>query len=659
MFNKSLTVVVLICLLAADMIAIRLDQSPIRADLLDMQISKIQAKIIKEHRAMKDMKKLGLGDIIGDTQSNFECTGGIDPSSMSKKDYLDAFAAGPCSPVMIMAGIAESKLRILIDCQKLKELRPDVFSGCGWSSCSDSWFAYSPKHEYNIWIPDIISPFTLLDPISSKQQICFASVFGMEFDKTSAQPRSNPPDGITIVPLGMTEDSRYNTRCGFDAISNILPISFRMNPLKWRAYDPLRIKLEAAGFRTGLTMQALPYDWRMSITDNQVAQKFISIISRMNAISGKRVNIVAHSFGNVNTLYNLWRMTQEQKDKMINKYFALAPPWIGAPTTAAMMLGGSSNYHFRGLGLNFESFKKTLATFPGAFDLMPRNPWPYFQGEKWMRSIKNRVFIERNECDHEDMEPEDDIVNKIFLKTEERCYSNMWATRNSDCMSGLTEYFEIGQVNGEKMTTANLKEIFTKYSYNENAGEMFEIYHSIDYDMLENPGVTIVLVYSNILTTGNDFLYREDPKAKAQDPKADFIEPDFVDQDYGDTSVLTTSSLLPGIKWAYEFDKKSVEGAKPVVFVELCSIRDQKTSAYQTDDNKVIKNQHHGVECICQYKGSESSCDHLGMISDNYLTDFIRNSLMDKETALPGRMFENCSEKSVEDFTHNCELLNA
>lgn len=601
---------------------------------------------------------LGLGQTLAGVKTTFDCTGGKDPSSMSKKDYLDAFAVGPCSPVMVMAGIAESKLRILIDCEKLKAKRPDVFSSCGWTSCNDSWFAYSPKHEYNIWIPDIISPFTLLDPLSYKHQRCFSSVFGMNFDKSSGQARSNPPVGITIVPLGMTEESRYNSRCGFDAISNILPISFRLNPLKWQAYNPLRVKLEAAGFMIGLTMQALPYDWRMSITDNQASQKFITIVSRMNAISGKRVNIVAHSFGNVNTLYNLWRMSRNQKDKMVNKYFALAPPWIGAPTTAAMMLGGSSSYHFKGLGLNFESFKKTLATFPGAFDLMPRNPWPHFQDQKWMRSIKNKVFLERKECDFEEMDSNDDIVNKIFPKTEEICYANSWTTRNHDCTSGLTEYFDIGEVNGERMTTDNLKDIFTKYSFNENAGDLLQAIHSSAYDKLENPGVTIVLVYSNILTTGNDFIYKENPKPKAQMPSADFIEPDFVDKDYGDTSVLTTSSLLPGIKWAYEFDKKSVAGAKPVIFVELCSIRNQKVNAYQTDDNKVVNNQHHGVGCICQKTGSESSCDHLGMVSDNFLTDFIRNSLMDKETALPGRMFDRASEKSVEDFTANCELLN-
>jgi hypothetical protein len=589
----------------------------------------------------------------------FECTGGKDPSSMTKKDYLAAFVQGPCSPFMIMAGIAETKLMIQIDCPKLQKDHPAIFAGCGWNTCENGWFSSSPKKEYAIWIPDVISPFTLLDPLSSKHQNCFSSVFGLMFDKSSGIPRANPPSGVVIVPLGMTEATKRNSKCGFDAISNILPISFRLNPLKWRAYDLLRLKLESMGYLIGLTLQALPYDWRMSISDNQVSQKFLGIVNRLNAITGKKVNIVAHSFGNVNTLHNLWKMSQEQKDRMINKYFAIAPPWLGSPTTAAMMLGGSSNYHFKGMGLNFDSFKKTLATFPGVFDLMPRNVWPNFKDTLWMRSVKNRVFQERGECDFQPIDPEDDIVNKIFPPTTDTCYDNDWATRKGDCTSGLTEYFALGKVNGTMMTTGNLDEIFTKYSYNDNAGDLFNASHPESYDRLVNPGVPVVVIYTNFLTTGNDFVYNDNPKPKTQVDGSNFVEPDKVDMDFGDTSVLTTSSLLPGIKWAFEFDKKSVPGAKPVVFLEMCSSNNRKAAVFQTDSNEIVKNERQGVDCICHTASSASGCDHLGMISDTYLIDYLANSAQDKASSNPQRMFDNASEESIRDFIQNCELLNA
>lgn len=656
MSKKLLLTFVLLSFLAVGSYQTFTDTSPANSDNLDKEISHLQAQLNALHKTQQNMKPLGLGaSELG--AAAFECTNGVNPATLSFKQYLDAFAAGPCSPVLVMAGIAETKLIIQIDCERLKNDRPDIFSGCGWDTCSNGWFSKSPRPEYNIWIPDIVSPFTLLDPISDYYQKCFSSVMGLIHEESSGVLRSNPPSGITIVPLGLTESTKLNSNCGFDAITNILPVNQWFSPAKWKAYEGLRIKLEGMGYKVGLTLQALPYDWRLSITDNQVSQKFVSIITRLYSISGKKVNIIAHSFGNVNTLFNLWKMSQAQKDRLISKYFALAPPWLGAPTTAAMMLGGSSSYHFKGLGLNFDAFKKTLGTYPGVFDLMPRNAWPLYNDTKWLRSIKNRINVEKGECDFKFLEPEDDIVNQIFPQKTETCYTNDWTARKKDCTSGLSEFFILGKVNGTEMTTANLKEIFTKFSFNEQAGRLFEISHSEEYNKLVNPGVNVVVVYSNILTTGNDFVYNDDPKPRSTVQGSNFIEPDNVFMDYGDTSVLTTSSLIPGIKWAYEFRKKEVQGAKPVVFVEMCSTQNRKTKVYQTEKQEILENEYQGVNCGCQTLGSEGYCDHLGMLMDPSIIDYLANSVQDKEKPLEHGLFEFASEETIANFVQNCEML--
>lgn len=135
----------------------------------------------------------------------------------------------------------------------------------------------------------------------------------------------------------------------------------------------------------------------------------------MKAFTGKKASIVAHSYGNLNTLYNIWRLTLAERESLIQRYFAIAPPFLGAPTTAAMMLGGSSSYHFKGMGLNFDSFKKTLGSFPSAFDLMPKNTWKLFEQNDWLKSVKKRIAEESGEV-FEKIDPSKDIVDRLFPK---------------------------------------------------------------------------------------------------------------------------------------------------------------------------------------------------------------------------------------------------
>ena len=54
--------------------------------------------------------------------------------------------------------------------------------------------------------------------------------------------------------------------------------------------------------------------------------------------------LVGHSMGNYVIVNTLWRMRQEDKDKMIARYIALAPPYIGAPIVASFYLGMDNQF---------------------------------------------------------------------------------------------------------------------------------------------------------------------------------------------------------------------------------------------------------------------------------------------------------------------------
>ena len=64
------------------------------------------------------------------------CTNGKSFAEDDHKGYLKEFAKGPCTPVVLIPGIAATKLVVQIDCQVLRDQRPEIFSTCGWTDCS-------------------------------------------------------------------------------------------------------------------------------------------------------------------------------------------------------------------------------------------------------------------------------------------------------------------------------------------------------------------------------------------------------------------------------------------------------------------------------------------------------------------------------------------
>jgi hypothetical protein len=67
------------------------------------------------------------------------CINKKDPSTLSDKEYLKEFAAGPCSPTMILPGLISTKLMVQIDCEELMDKNPKTFSACLWNGCKKTW----------------------------------------------------------------------------------------------------------------------------------------------------------------------------------------------------------------------------------------------------------------------------------------------------------------------------------------------------------------------------------------------------------------------------------------------------------------------------------------------------------------------------------------
>jgi pimeloyl-ACP methyl ester carboxylesterase len=157
-----------------------------------------------------------------------------------------------------------------------------------------------------------------------------------------------------------------------DSITDLAPSLIQFGGLS--QYRDLVSVLKNAGYITGLNLQALPYDWRISYTENSLNTLFAQTMKRLWEKTGKKVVIVAHSFGNMQVAHNLWKMPQADKDQYIARYIALAPPYLGSAQLVAGTIGYDSRYSYHvammNLGVTTQMYKDAIADQRGFFNLM-------------------------------------------------------------------------------------------------------------------------------------------------------------------------------------------------------------------------------------------------------------------------------------------------
>lgn len=634
-------------------------------DLLSDQIKRINSQFFKQ--AEKKLK------VTPSLKTNF-CTGGVSPSSISKMKYLNLFNAGPCSPVVLIPGILGSKLVAEIDCQVLKKESPLIFKNCGWTSCGSG--KTSPQTEYDIWVPTLSSITGILYDSDKTKLKCFDYIFSL---RQTDKKRSNglivfeDPPGVKVSVYGMTPKTKKTSECGDNAIRDLSPVNkmFKFGSRYFATYIDI---FKKAGYVGGLTMQSAPFDWRKYYQDNKLAKNLEGYVDDLYDLSGgKKVNIVGHSMGNFNVLHVLSNMDQKKKDEKVNVWYNIAGPILGSTDAIKLPLGldsGLDSLKKFGVNLDVETIYSILYKCPSLYQLMPKTSWEQFKGEPWMKEVIKRMEKDSSNTVYQSK----DKVMSLFPSLDKICQDPYRDRETQKCQTGLVSYINLGSIVDSQLDINDLTRVLQEEASDPDSVRRLKDVkiHDEEFTKLINPGVETAFMYANHLSTGYKLFYKNHPREYVK--RKQTKNPDAEIKALGDGTVLTVSAILPGIKWANEFEEKK-HGAKRMSFVEICSKQNRQLKLINPKSPN--GNQYVGVDCQCELDKANDinpfnfdkmdksdRCTHTGMIDDINLANFVVKSMADpfgkgakgKSQGPIGR-FSKYREADLQEFVQSCKLL--
>lgn len=508
-----------------------------------------------------------------------------DAESLSIKDYLKAFAKSKCSPIMIAPGIFSTKLVVEINCENMRQQNPELFRTCGWTHCEEKLLARVPKKEYILWVPDILNDLNLLS-MNQEKNNCWVQLFSMPLNSEAVKAKDYPnvfkdtwEMGWRVRLFGNTEGSDAQHKCGSSAIEYLLPYNISADNLGGTRETLNALRL--MGYRDGLSMQAMPYDFRKASGLNfGFKRSFKESLIRMKKLTGKKTIVLAHSFGTVNTYSAILDLTEEEKRELVDFWAPVGGPLMGDVELMATMVTGENPLSILNglIGLTKQQALKTFYETTFSFELLPYNYWK-FVDQKWFQEF---------------------VLGRVISETKSEVLE---MSRPSFFPSPINECYK--KLQGSLVNCIFLKSIFpgkklVNFKHHGYAlEEMEEFLEELDYSYPDNEDISLHDVYE--LSLGNykeyphpnvpivGFFFNTKP-TRAQiffdDEKFDFNQNKKKYKylfNSGDATVETYSAVVPMLKWAHDFTYSGVGAEYPVKFVDICSEMKRKFHPFDSE----------------------------------------------------------------------------
>jgi len=180
----------------------------------------------------------------------------------------------------------------------------------------------------------------------------------------------------------------------------------------------------------------------------------------------------------------------------------------------------------------------------------------------------------------------------------------------------------------------------------------------------------VVLIYGSHMNTDHQYTFDYDPRLSVENDQYAF--PNVTTFTQGDGTVPVSSSLIAGIKWAWEFDNKendpNLQIAKPVKVLEWCSQYNTQGFIYDTNStdksNNFTQNGYIGLNCTCQSTSKATDgddCVHGTIINDQYFVNFFVGYIRtnDKIGDIKNTIAFKLPEDEIQKLVDTCPSLRA
>ena len=359
------------------------------------------------------------------------------------------FILGSCNPILLVPGMYGSRLMINIKCKEFLQDKQKVFETryfCGKKICQPSFFK-EDEEEYVMWPALFDSPFKLYEDEENRKNSCFG-YFMQYYNSPDECPKMDiKPDStidnekyicryhpaVKITYHGSTHKTESNSNCGLRGIENIVDSGKSYIKDQWVnqgssvGFDGIRNRLQEMGYRAGFSLAGLPYDFRRFIHSNkEFSNNFKNLVESLYNNTGKKVIVIAHSFGALNSLNQLVEIQNTNLSSKIKRFVAIAPPFTGAPKAVQTITLGTRDFRteIAGLIIDLNKYAQKLfsTTTPASYELMIKPHLDMLQEKteyvKFTSAILERIKIERtciNEtCENEYISKNSKYFNELF-----------------------------------------------------------------------------------------------------------------------------------------------------------------------------------------------------------------------------------------------------